>query len=167
MATVLLEMALKEQIERLDPRTLPGLPEPLTELDLDPFRVPKVCPLFRLSPRLPSFPRHFLYASPSLPRSILHHGPADIQGNTAFGAVPLEIEPQSLAEATNDSPIKPIAVGAYHPHSNSQTRSRTMGEGDVRTGRGRRAGVMGVSVSPEKRSEVGDDEETMEIEDDD
>jgi len=43
MATVLLEMALKEQIERLDPRTLPGLPEPLTELDLDPFRVPKVC----------------------------------------------------------------------------------------------------------------------------
>jgi len=44
MATVLLEMALKEQIERLDPRTLPGLPEPLTELDLDPFRVPKVCP---------------------------------------------------------------------------------------------------------------------------
>ena len=43
MATVLLEMALKEQIERLDPRTLPGLPEALTELDLDPFRVPKVC----------------------------------------------------------------------------------------------------------------------------
>jgi len=42
MATVLLEMALKEQIERLDPRTLPGLPEPLTELELDPFRVPKV-----------------------------------------------------------------------------------------------------------------------------
>jgi anaphase-promoting complex subunit 6 len=68
MATVLLEMALKEQIERLDPRTLPGLPEPLTELDLDPFRVPKVCPLVRLSPRLPSSPRHFLYASPSLPR---------------------------------------------------------------------------------------------------
>jgi hypothetical protein len=44
MATVLLEMALKEQIERLDPRTLPGLPEPLTLSDLDPFRVPKVCP---------------------------------------------------------------------------------------------------------------------------
>lgn len=43
----------------------------------------------------------------------------------------------------------------------------TMGEGDVRTGRGRRAGVMSVSVSPEKRSEIGDDEETMEIEDDD
>lgn len=42
MATVLLEMALKEQIERLDPRTLPGLPEPLTDLHLDPFRVPKV-----------------------------------------------------------------------------------------------------------------------------
>jgi hypothetical protein len=49
MATVLLEMALKEQIERLDPRTLPGLPEPLTELDLDPFRVPKVCPLMFIS----------------------------------------------------------------------------------------------------------------------
>jgi hypothetical protein len=42
-----------------------------------------------------------------------------------------------------------------------------MGEGDVRTGRGRRAGIMSVSVSPEKRSEVEDDEETMEIEDDD
>jgi hypothetical protein len=54
MATVLLEMALKEQIERLDPRTLPGLPEALTELDLDPFRVPKVCLLFCASPR--SFP---------------------------------------------------------------------------------------------------------------
>jgi hypothetical protein len=51
MATVLLEMALKEQIERIDPRTLPGLPEPLTELDLDPFRVPKVCP-FSSSPLL-------------------------------------------------------------------------------------------------------------------
>jgi hypothetical protein len=70
-----------------------------------------------------------------------------------------------LAEATNDSPIKPIAVGAYHHHH--QFRSRTIGEGDVRTGRGRRAGVMSVSVSPEKRSEVGEDEETMEIEDDD
>jgi hypothetical protein len=70
-----------------------------------------------------------------------------------------------LAEATNDSPIKPIAVGAYHPQF--QSRSRTMGEGDVRTGRGRRGGVMSVSVSPEKRSEVGEDEETMEIEDDD
>jgi hypothetical protein len=65
MATVLLEMALKEQIERLDPRTLPGLPEPLTELDLDPFRVPKVCPfssspllLFSSSPLL-------LFSSPS------------------------------------------------------------------------------------------------------
>lgn len=52
MATVLLEMALKEQIQHLDPRTLPGLPEPLTELDLDPFRVPKVCLFLSSSPPL-------------------------------------------------------------------------------------------------------------------
>lgn len=44
MATVLLEMALREQIETLGPRTLPGLPGPLSEIDLDPFRVPKVSP---------------------------------------------------------------------------------------------------------------------------
>lgn len=42
MATVLLEMALREQIDTLDPRTLPGLPGPLSEIDLDPFKVPKV-----------------------------------------------------------------------------------------------------------------------------
>jgi hypothetical protein len=46
MSTVLLEMALMEQVESFDPTTLPGLPPPLTEQDLDPFRVPKV----RLSP---------------------------------------------------------------------------------------------------------------------
>ena len=42
MATVLLEMALKEQIDRLDPTTIPGLPYPLGQKDLDPFAVPKV-----------------------------------------------------------------------------------------------------------------------------
>lgn len=42
MTTVLLEMALKEQIDSLDPRSLPGLPGTLGEKDLDPFRVPKV-----------------------------------------------------------------------------------------------------------------------------
>ena len=42
MATVLLEMALKEQIERLDPTTIPGLPGALGRRDLDPFAVPKV-----------------------------------------------------------------------------------------------------------------------------
>ena len=42
MTTVLLEMALKEQIETLDPRSLPGLPGTLGERDLDPFKVPKV-----------------------------------------------------------------------------------------------------------------------------
>lgn len=45
MATVLLEMALKEQVDTLDPRTLPGLPGPLSEVDLDPFKVPKVSPV--------------------------------------------------------------------------------------------------------------------------
>lgn len=31
-----------EQVEGFDPTTLPGLPPPLTERDLDPFKVPKV-----------------------------------------------------------------------------------------------------------------------------
>lgn len=40
---------------------------------------------------------------------------------------------------------------------------------DVRTGRGRRSGRIGASasISPEKRSEIEEEEETMEIEDDD
>ncbi len=46
MATVLLEMALKEQIEALDPTTLPGLPSTLGSHDLDPFAVPKGNPSF-------------------------------------------------------------------------------------------------------------------------
>ena len=46
MATVLLEMALKEQIETLDPTTLPGLPSTLGSRELDPFAVPKGNPSF-------------------------------------------------------------------------------------------------------------------------
>ncbi|CAD6587947.1 MAG: anaphase promoting complex subunit cdc16 [Tremellales sp. Tagirdzhanova-0007] len=46
MATVLLEMALKEQIETLDPTTLPGLPSTLGSSELDPFAVPKGNPSF-------------------------------------------------------------------------------------------------------------------------
>ena len=42
MATVLLEMALKEQVEAWDVTTLPGLPSALASRDLDPFAVPKV-----------------------------------------------------------------------------------------------------------------------------
>ena len=42
MSTVLLEMALKEQMERLGPTTLPGLPASIGSKDLDPFSVPKV-----------------------------------------------------------------------------------------------------------------------------
>ena len=42
MATVLLEMALKDQIDTLDPTTLPGLPNTLGARELDPFAVPKV-----------------------------------------------------------------------------------------------------------------------------
>lgn len=68
MATVLLEMALKEQIERLDPRTLPGLPEPLTELDLDPFRVPKVCSFLHFSYLAPLSIPPCLFLSYSLSR---------------------------------------------------------------------------------------------------
>ncbi|ORY35353.1 hypothetical protein BCR39DRAFT_508962 [Naematelia encephala] len=45
MATVLLEMALREQTECLDPTTLPGLPGVLAQKDLDPFSVPKVSEL--------------------------------------------------------------------------------------------------------------------------
>jgi hypothetical protein len=41
MATVLLEMALSEQVAALEPTTLPGLPAALASPDLDPFAVPK------------------------------------------------------------------------------------------------------------------------------
>ncbi|ODN92723.1 anaphase-promoting complex subunit 6 [Cryptococcus wingfieldii CBS 7118] len=41
LSTVLLEMALKEQMEALNPTTLPGLPGQLGGRDMDPFRVPK------------------------------------------------------------------------------------------------------------------------------
>ena len=44
MRTVLLEMALKEQVETLDPTTLPGLPGAIGQRGLDPFAVPKVRP---------------------------------------------------------------------------------------------------------------------------
>ncbi|WVO17769.1 hypothetical protein L204_105467 [Cryptococcus depauperatus] len=61
LSTVLLEMALKEQMETLDPTTLPGLPGQLGERDMDPFKVAK--------------------------------------GNTAFGPVPVEVDPKTLGEA--------------------------------------------------------------------
>jgi anaphase-promoting complex subunit 6 len=41
IATVLLEMALKEQVETLPPRSLPGLPPSLADRAMDPFAVPK------------------------------------------------------------------------------------------------------------------------------
>ncbi|KAK8854947.1 hypothetical protein IAR55_003686 [Kwoniella newhampshirensis] len=41
MGTVLLEMGLREQMESLDPTTLPGLPGQLGDRGLDPFAVPK------------------------------------------------------------------------------------------------------------------------------
>lgn len=41
IATVLLEMALKEQVETLPPRSLPGLPASIADKGLDPFSVPK------------------------------------------------------------------------------------------------------------------------------
>jgi anaphase-promoting complex subunit 6 len=44
MATVLLEMALKEQVEELGPETIPSLPGALASRDLNPFAVPKVGP---------------------------------------------------------------------------------------------------------------------------
>lgn len=46
LSTVLLEMALKEQMETLDPTTLPGLPGQLGGRDMDPFKVPKGNPSF-------------------------------------------------------------------------------------------------------------------------
>lgn len=48
MATVLLEIALKEQVERFGPTTIPGLPAALSAPDFDPFNVPKVSHCQRL-----------------------------------------------------------------------------------------------------------------------
>lgn len=42
VATVLLEMALEDQIDALEPATLPGLPAALASARMDPFNVPKV-----------------------------------------------------------------------------------------------------------------------------
>jgi len=41
IATVLLEMAMGEQVDALDPTSLPGLPAAIARADLDPFAVPK------------------------------------------------------------------------------------------------------------------------------
>jgi anaphase-promoting complex subunit 6 len=41
IATVLLEMALKEQVDTLPPRSLPGLPASIADKGMDPFSVPK------------------------------------------------------------------------------------------------------------------------------
>lgn len=46
VATVLLEMALAEQVQTLDPTTLPGLPAAIVDRHLDPFNVPKGNPAF-------------------------------------------------------------------------------------------------------------------------
>ncbi|WVR07363.1 hypothetical protein IAU60_004404 [Kwoniella sp. DSM 27419] len=46
MTTVLLEMGLKEQMEALDPTTLPGLPGKLGDRAMNPFAVPKGNPIF-------------------------------------------------------------------------------------------------------------------------
>ncbi|BEI87724.1 uncharacterized protein CcaverHIS019_0104420 [Cutaneotrichosporon cavernicola] len=46
VATILLEMALTEQVRSLDPTTLPGLPAAIVDKDLDPFNVPKGNPVF-------------------------------------------------------------------------------------------------------------------------
>jgi hypothetical protein len=158
------------------------------------FSLPNPSSFLSFAPRIPLV--EVLLFIPKVHRLLVTHDNyrrpvkqfTDRQGNTAFGAVPLEIEPQSLAEATNDSPIKPnpIGVGAYHPSSGRRGnglglgvsvglgfRQDIEGEGDrsmdVRTGRGRRAGGFSASASasPEKRSEEGEEEETMEIEDDD
>jgi hypothetical protein len=42
LATVLLELALEDQVDVLSPASLPGLPATLQNPDLDPFKVPKV-----------------------------------------------------------------------------------------------------------------------------
>ncbi|WVW85785.1 hypothetical protein I302_107823 [Kwoniella bestiolae CBS 10118] len=46
ISTVLLEMSLREQMDSLDPTTLPGLPGKLGERGMDPFGVPKGNPIF-------------------------------------------------------------------------------------------------------------------------
>lgn len=46
VATILLEMALQEQVEALDPTTLPGLPASIASTELDPFAVAKGNPSF-------------------------------------------------------------------------------------------------------------------------
>lgn len=87
------------------------------------------------------------------------------QGNSAFGAVPIELDPTTLADAGSSSPVRPIAAGAYSPNPDPHrsSRSRAMMPS---MGLGLGIGMGAGSESPEKRSEQ-EGEETMEIEDDD
>ena len=53
MATVLLEMALSEQTERLPPNSIPGLPPSVADDELDPFVVHKGNAAFTPHPARP------------------------------------------------------------------------------------------------------------------
>lgn len=119
MSTVLLEMALKEQMEELEPRTLPGLPEALGRKELDPFRVPKVC-------HPPESSRWLMTMA---------------QGNPSFGPLPIELDPPTLADAGGESIIHPansswdtsdrneLSVGHFGRGRRERSRSRRVDGG--------------------------------------
>ncbi|ORX38717.1 hypothetical protein BD324DRAFT_622052 [Kockovaella imperatae] len=136
MSTVLLEMALKEQMERLGPTTLPGLPASIGSKDLDPFNVAK--------------------------------------GNPSFGPLPIELDPETLADAGGESIIHP--AGGYDTTADiSVLGLRSIDESGVERSmrrRNRREGPRDASMRRveqsmmEEEEDVGEEGSTMDIEED-
>lgn len=141
MATVLLEMALKEQVERLDPTTIPGLPALLSEQSLDPFSVPKVS--VRLAGQWTEI---------------------DMQGNPAFGPLPADSEQPDFTTyysrggaASSANSIGGVTVEGYE------------GTRDMRAGARISVGSASLEIDEEDQSgenlDIGEGS-TMDIEED-
>jgi anaphase-promoting complex subunit 6 len=136
---VLLEMALNEQCDALDPTTLPGLPPAIARADLDPFAVPK--------------------------------------GNSAFGPLPVEADPQTLEEAgdhSRDMTFEPDMSFSQNFQEHEYSRSiafaptpHAHGNAHLGVGAGVRAGASGSRSPRTPGYEASYNESSMmEIEDD-
>lgn len=117
----------------------------------------------------------------------------DFQGNAAFGPLPIELDPETLAEAGGDSIIQPVNTAAGFNHHDPEAFTSDAGIGlgistRRRTSRPHHTGIIngtGIASSSSRRSpeklggsvegdenersveeEIGDGEETMEIEED-
>ncbi|WWC63108.1 uncharacterized protein I303_105708 [Kwoniella dejecticola CBS 10117] len=141
ISTVLLEMALKEQMECLDPTTLPGLPGRLGDRGMDPFAVPKGNPIFGPLP-IELDPATLDDAGGE---SIIHHP-----------------RPQTHPASSSTSSMGYIVPDNNNEQQAYSFRQGVMGEQHMSRGQGQ--GQIG-SVELGIEEEVGEGS-TMEIEDD-